>query len=228
MSTVIQQLEREWKRLALDERAAAELRAACAVADSATNLAELEAYVRQASRADADQVLLALVGPASNGGLLEARVLLQLLLPGVRRLARRWWSLGDRDERAAAAVAAVWSRICHYPVDRRPMKVAANILLDAEKELRRAAQRRGLPADALPDELQAPAPNETAAEELIQLLARSVEEGVLSERDAQMIAAFRISGTSLRELAGRYGASYRTVKRRRANAERSLIMAAAA
>jgi hypothetical protein len=155
-------------------------------------------------------------------------VLLQLLLPGVRRLARRWWTLGDRDERAAAVVAALWTRVRAYPIDRRPAKVAANILLDAEKELRRAAQRNRLLADALPDELPAPAHRETAAVELIQLLSQSVDEGVVSQADAQMIAAFRIGGTSLRELAVRHGASYRTVKRRRARAERALIGAAAA
>lgn len=100
MPSVIEKLEDEWKRLAVDRRAARRLYAACAAAGGASNLSELERYVREAPAADADQVLVALVGPASGGGQLEARVLLHLLLPGVRRLARRWWALGDRDERA--------------------------------------------------------------------------------------------------------------------------------
>ena len=150
MPTVIEQLEGEWRQLAVDRRAARRLQAAFADAGGASTLRELEQYVREASAADADQVLVALVGPASAGCQLEARVLLQLLLPGVRRLAHRWWALGDRDERAAAAVAAVWHRICGYRLDRRPSKVAANILMDAEKELRQAATARGGPAAELP------------------------------------------------------------------------------
>ena len=68
-------------------------------------------------------------------------MLLQLLLPGTRSLARRWWALGDPDERAAAAVTAVYHRIRHYPIERRPGRVAANILLDAAHELRRAVPK---------------------------------------------------------------------------------------
>jgi hypothetical protein len=228
MQSIIERLDNEWRRLAVDRKAPQRLRAACEAAGGAETLGELKQYVCQATPADADRVLLALVRRAADGEPLAARVLLQLLLPGVRRLARRWWTLGDRDERAAAAVAAVWSRVCAYPIERRPAKVAANILLDAERELRRAAQRSRLLADALPDELPAPARRETAAVELIQLLSQSVDEGVLSPDDARMIAAFRIAGTSLHELASRNGASYRTVKRRRAKAEQALIGAAAA
>ena len=134
MPSVIEQLERQWDRLAVERRAAARLGKACAVAGNDTDLASLEAYVRVAGPVRRYRVLVALAGPGSAGGRLEARVLLQLLLPGVRRLARRWWALGTRDEREAAAVAAVWGRICSYPVDRRPAKVAANILMDVEKE----------------------------------------------------------------------------------------------
>jgi hypothetical protein len=94
MPTVIEQLEGEWRQLAVDRRAARRLQAAFADAGGASTQRELEQYVREASAADADQVLVALVGPASAGCQLEARVLLQLLLPGVRRLAHRWWALG--------------------------------------------------------------------------------------------------------------------------------------
>jgi hypothetical protein len=110
MPTVIEQLELEWERLAVDRRAAARLAAICS-AGGAANLGELEAYVRQAAPAAADEVLVALVGPASAGEQLEARVLLQLLLPGVRRLARRWGALGPRDERESlSSCLCKWGR----------------------------------------------------------------------------------------------------------------------
>jgi len=222
MSTVIEQLEREWCQLAVDRRAARQLRAVCDAADHAADLGQLERYVRRAAPAEADQVLVALVGPASGGGELEARVLLQLLLPGVRRLARQWWVLGDRDEQAAAAVAAVWQRICTYRLDRRPIKVAANILMDAAKELRRAATTKGGPTEELPAICPAPDPQRAAADELAELLDDAVHVGALTIADAQLVAAFRITGQRLADIAAHRGTSVRTVTRRRRAAERAL------
>ena len=62
MPTVIEQLELEWERLAVDRRAAARLPATC-TAGGAANLGELEAYVRQAAPAAADEVLVARFAP---------------------------------------------------------------------------------------------------------------------------------------------------------------------
>jgi hypothetical protein len=59
MSTVIEQLEREWCRLAVDRRAARRLRAVCDAADRAADLGQLELYVRRAAPADADRILVA-------------------------------------------------------------------------------------------------------------------------------------------------------------------------
>jgi hypothetical protein len=228
MSTVIEQLEREWCQIAVDRRAARRLRTVCDAADRAADLGQLELYVRRAAPADADRILVALVGPASGGGKLEARVLLQLLLPGVRRLARQWWVLGDRDEQAAAAVAAVWQRICTYRLDRRPSKVAANILMDAAKELRRAATTKGGPTQELPAICPAPDPQQPAADELVQILDDAVHIGALTIADAQLVAAFRITGQRLADIAAHRGTSVRTVRRRRRAAERALVSTVAA
>jgi hypothetical protein len=228
MPSVIEQLEDDWKRLAVDRRAARRLHAACAAAGGASNLEELERYVREAPAADADHVLVALVGPASVGGQLEARVLVHLLLPGVRRLARRWWALGDRDERAAAAVAAVWHRICSYRLDRRPGKVAANILMDAEKVLRRAVAAQGGPVAELPLDHPAPTPQQPAALELVHILGSAVIDGVLTVSDAQLIAASRIAGIPLTEVAAVRRTPARTLQRRRRDAERALVRSVAA
>jgi hypothetical protein len=228
MSTVVEQLEREWCQLAVDRRASRRLRAVCEAADGAAELGQLERYVRRAAPADADRILVALVGPASGGSELEARVLLQLLLPGVRRMARQWWVLGDRDERAAAAVAAVWHHIRTYRLDRRPIKVAANILMDAAKELRRAATAKGGPTEELPATWPAPDPQEPAADELVQILDDAVRGGALTIADAQLVAAFRITGKRLADIAAHRGTSVRTVTRRRRAAERALVSTVAA
>jgi len=81
MQSVIERLEGEWERLAVDRRAARRLRAVCEAAEGAETLGEVKQYVCQAEPADADRVLLALVRRAGEGEPLAARVLLQLLLP---------------------------------------------------------------------------------------------------------------------------------------------------
>jgi hypothetical protein len=60
-----------------------------------------------------------------------ARALLQALVPGLHRLARTVG--GGSDEAAAELVALAWARIVTYPFERRPGRVAANVLLDVRK-----------------------------------------------------------------------------------------------
>src|SRR5690606_32745324 len=134
-------LDDEWRRLSRHRGAARRLAPVCAAAGGSVSLGDIERFVRAAHPVDADRVLLALVRRAVERDELAARVLLQLLLPCTRALARRGWALGEADERAAAAVTAVYHRICNYPLARRPGRVAANILMDAAQELRRAVPR---------------------------------------------------------------------------------------
>src|SRR5690606_29210734 len=142
-----------------------------------------------------------------------ARVLLQLLLPGTRALARRWWALGDLDERAAAAVAAVYHRIRHYPLARRPGRVAANILMDAAQELRRAVPRLVAVPSAEPARQLAGMPASTPehpqddnpAIELSELLRDAVRAGIVGRDDAELIARSRIAGHRVADIARHRG-----------------------
>ena len=226
--TVFELLEQEWARLRCDRLAARRLADVCAVAGGALSLADVEAYVRSAGPEEADAVLLALVRRAVGGDDLAARVLLQLLLPGTRNLARRWWSLGDHDERAAAAVAAVYARIRRYPLARRPGRIAANVLLDAARDLRRAVPPTATCTSADPAVLagvageRASAPPDTAAVELAAVLCDAVDDGTLDRRDAQLIAQSRIAGHRVADLAVRHGLGSRTLWDRRQRAERRL------
>jgi hypothetical protein len=225
MSTVFELLEREWKRLAGDQRAAQDLRAACAAAGGAATLGQVEDYVRAADPCDADRVLVVLVAHAIEGHALAARVLVQLLLPGARRLARRWWALGDHDERAAATIAAVYERIRRYPLERRPARVAANVLMDAGLDLRRAARATRPTADLPRDHCEATA--EHPALELADLLVDAVADGIISTSDAELIAATRIAGVRLADLAVRRRRHLRTLQYQRRRAEHALAAAAA-
>ena len=228
MSDMFRLLEAEWaSHLAQDPTVAVRLGDVLAMAGART-LGEVEAYVRAAAPPEADRVLLALVRRAVAGDDLAARALLQLLLPGARGLARRWWALGDHHERAAATVLAVYHRIRTYPVERRPGRVAANILLDAATELRRGVPRlvevpAGDPHDHRPVTGEEAGPH--AALELAEVLRDAVADGVLAPADAQLIARSRIAGDRIGDIARHRGLQPRTLWDRRQRAERTLVAA---
>jgi hypothetical protein len=245
MASVFEMLDDEWRRLGVDRTAARRLGDVCFLAGSARTLTDVERFVRTATPPEADRVLLALVNRAVVGDDLAARVLLQLLLPGTRSLARRWWALGDHDERAAAAVMAVYHRIRTYPVERRPARVAANVLMDAAQELRRSVPR--IVTTPSPDpavhhshrcasrgehcgdhthltgDHDTPALN--PAVELAQLLQDAVNDGILDPGDAQLIAHTRIAGHRVADIAHHRGLRPRTLWDRRQRAEHTLAHA---
>lgn len=233
MATLFDQLDAEWATLAHDRNAARDLRPICDLAGPVARLADLEHHVRHTDPAGADRVLLALVARVvHHDDQLAARVLLQLLLPGTRVLARRWATRTDRAEAAAAAVTAVYDRIRTYPLASRPGRIAANILLDAAK-YGTAALSTSLPGRPLagagdlgdratdPDHIH-------PADELGRLLLDAVHTGHLSAEDAHLIATARIAGTPLTAVAARRGAPVRELQRRRKRAEATLVQLQAA
>jgi hypothetical protein len=227
---VFELLEVEWQGLRDDRAAAEALAEVCASAGGAASLGELERYVRSAAPGDADRVLLALVTRAVDGDRLAGRVLTQLLLPGARALARRWWALGDPDERAAAVVLAVYQRIRQYPLARRPGRVAANVLMDAAHELRRSLPRVAHVPCEDPGVHQAAGPHRGAHEidpaaELGEVLCRAVGDGVVAAEDAELIARSRIGGDRVADIADRRGVRPRTLWDRRHRAEAALVAA---
>lgn len=233
MGNVFELLNDEWRRLRDDRGAARRLREVCRVAGGAATLGDLERHVRAADPEAADRVLLVLVRSAVDGDPLAARVLLQLLLPGTRSLARRWWALGDPDERAAAAVTAVYHRIRHYPIERRPGRVAANILLDAAQELRRAVPKVVALPSADPAAQVAASragavasgPDDHPAVELTEVLADAVAAGIVDRDDAELIARSRIGGQRVADIAVHRGLRPRTLWDRRQRAELALASA---
>jgi hypothetical protein len=235
MVSVFDLLDQEWRRLRDDDRAARRLPEVGEAAGGAGSFGGVERFVRSAGPAEADRVLVALVARSVEGDTLAARVLLQLLLPGVRRLARTWWVLGDAEERAAAAVAATYDRIRHYPLARRPRRVAANVLMDAAADLRRAARSAAPVTGPAVDSVDTFAALAAGAHgavhpalELAGVLADAVAAGLVTAADAELIAASRIVGTSLSEIARRRGAKLRTLQWRRKRAEAALTAVGAA
>jgi hypothetical protein len=234
-TTVIDLLEREWEQLEGAPASAHQLRRLAdnepALAPFAT-LAPLRKFVedRATSPEHRDQVLIALVRKAAGdkGDDLAARTVLQLLLPGCKALVRRYCWTDSPDEVAAAVVAEAYERIRTYPVDRRPTRVAANILLDVKQ---RVFWRRRAPVGEVGHDLSAaamPMRDETATAELLDLLSWAVAHGHLTRDAASLIAQTRVADVTIAELCARHGSEPQTMRRRRQRAERRLKAAATA
>lgn len=231
-TALFRQLDHEWEALTHDPAVSRALANACGAA-GVTAPDRLVAAVRNATPEAADAVLAALARHAQQSDA-AARALLQLLLPGTCRLAARWWSLGSADERAAAAVAAVYGRIRCYPIDRRPRRIAANILMDANQDLARAARHlvderdRLTPLDPSLFAARADASVPTAAEELRAVIDDAIAAGRVPRHWAELIVATHIEGDDLPTIARRTGTPVRTLQWRRQHAEAALVAGAAA
>lgn len=233
MDSLFTQLDREWIALIRRPSTANELAAACAMAGAARP-DQLVAAVRRAAPEAADPVMAHLARQAHDGSDIAARTLLQLLLPGTCRLAARWWALGSSEERAAAAVAAVYARIRRYPLDRRPRKIAANILMDANQDLARLARRAvadrqsvaPLEPGRLRGRLEEPEP--TPSEELREVIEDAVAAGRVPPKWAALIVATHIEGDDLPSIARRTGTPVRTLQWRRRAAVAALTAGEAA
>ena len=171
-----------------------------------------------------DQALLALVRLAAHDDL-AARVVLQRILPALVAVARRRGPIAGGPQAAfEELVATAWIAIRTYPVERRPRKVAANLVRDAEygafvrpQRLRSADERVGLPAHALQTEAaldggpvgRRPDPGTEVAE-----LLATADPARFDEQDRAFVQAF-LEGADTVGLATRFAVSERTVRNRR-------------
>jgi len=218
----------------------------------------LQATERRGDPEASDQILAALArlattgdgdGDNDNDGAghdpLAARVLLQMLLPGAKALARRLGWLGDTQERAAAITATLYEQIRTYPITRRPARIAANLLADTHQRLIRRSSASGsagagsgsasggtalaavpalsldqLAAHGVLPELTPPGP--APAEELLALLAWAVHSGYLTAAQARLIGRSRIADIPCEQLGAVAGLGAHSLRRRRQRAEQAL------
>ena len=172
-----------------------------------------------------DETLAALVRLAQSDPL-AARVVLQALLPGLKSLARRiLFEAGERDEVWSALLAHCWERIRCYPLERRPARIAANILLDALKkttyELKRARRDRDeVTSDASTTQL-AQLPVDRDVERLLQ---RAVAAAAISADEAELILRTRIDRADMHALAAEASLTYHALNTRRLRAEKRLLL----
>jgi DNA-directed RNA polymerase specialized sigma24 family protein len=179
---------------------------------------------RPGSGAGKDGVLRALLARARHERL-AARVVLQLITPGLKRLAGEILTdARDRDELWSALLAVAWEQIRTYPVERRPRRVAANLLLDTLHrtlaELARQTRRSIAEVAQSVEGAGWPCADERDVDALLE---RAVAAAAITPREAEVILVTRIDGIRLSDVARQQGVSYNTMKLRRQRAERRLL-----
>ena len=163
---------------------------------------------------------------------LAARVVLQRLLPGLvsiahRRGGRRHWL---RRRIYDDLLANAWIVIRCYPIERRPVRVAANLLRDIEYQtFVRPARLRRVPTTTYPwSHAQGPDgeddPPDTAEpsthDRLMAVLVEARRRG-MSDDDIRFALSLA-NGRTTDELAERLGLSGRAVRYRRERLVESL------
>jgi hypothetical protein len=241
--SVARRLNDEWQRITADPATAARMASwpsDLARYGDATRL--LDAIGREGglSMAASDHLLAVLIGVARTDTL-AARIVLQRVIPGLVNAAVRRTS-GRPDERQQMfddLVATAWLVIRTFPIERRPAKIAVNVLRDAEYmtcvrpvRLRSSGE---LPVSGRPDDVHTGpcgldgtgAGRQPAAIELASVLRLGAESGVC-RRDLAMLVAGSLEGHSAAEVARRFGVTVRTVRNRRVRTTAALAALVAA
>lgn len=228
---VLDALEHEWPHLGRTSAARSAVRRwaddAPALQQFADAIALVDFVQRRGQPAASDEVLASVV-PHAGVDELAARTILQAVLPGLRAVAASEAWRADRDEIDAAVAAEAWTRIRTYPVAARPDRIAANVVLDVRKQVRRSHQPRTREVAAEVVALESRAADEYVApadEELMSLLVCSVLRGVLTPAEATLIATTTIGGVALGQLVESRSA-LRSQRRRRMLAEKKLAWVA--
>jgi len=185
--TIVAQLNAEWEDMAW--RRAVWL-------DGSPTFGEVLARIR----ANPDHVLMDLITACQMGYPEAGRIIVQALLPKVILMSASYPNPG-----AASLTSALWIRISTYPLDRRPRSVAANLLLDAKKDVLR--ETRAIPV--LP--LSAfPTPEPTADQVLQQ--ARSLR--LATDESLSIVEKVYVEEVPRRQVAHLHNMADATLRRR--------------
>lgn len=175
-----------------------------------------------------DRILAALVRLAAvtgHGDRLAARVLLQLLVPGAIRLGQSLAPLiGDPFTSEALVFAELTILIRTYPWQRRPRRIAANLLLDCRQRVIRS-HHRAQPEISAGLTLHDPTTVTDHHEDRIalhDLLWWARRRGILNRLEAQLLVASHVADIPMNQLAARFGRSRSTLFTIRASAEERL------
>ena len=169
-----------------------------------------------------DPTLAVLLGELARGDRLAGRVVVQSLLPKLLRMARcrREYDLADW-------VSWLWLRARTYPLDRRPRRIAANLVLDTLSDATRSRTKE-IPWDRidrlLDDDPHDEEGGEPSAEQVIHA---AVALGLVEPDAARVLDVVYVQGLPGRSAAEVLGISLDmvrwrcsvTVRRLRAHAD---------
>lgn len=201
----------------------------------------VDAVDQSPSPAEQDMILAALIRLSQSGHQLAGRILLQLLLPKLGKMALRTsgtstdnvWS----EDRRHVIVAEFWDVVASFPVQRRTRKVAANLALDTlHRVTNPRVARPETPVDPV-DLPQAPplrpaaTPGELSSDaDLVEVVGWAVDRHVISHADGQLLCRVYLPhpdqhGSSADRAAADLGLSPAAVRQRCSRARRHLVEA---
>ncbi|OYO12090.1 hypothetical protein CGZ98_07850 [Enemella evansiae] len=157
-----------------------------------------------------DATLAALLAEDAAGCPLAGRVVLQTMLPKLRRMARRDPSAGIDDY-----LAQLWLVIRRYPLDRRPRRIAANLALDTLKAVRAERHQQLVPVAEPELERLLPPVLEAADELTARRLIRAARRlGLIDRATGALLATVYAEGCSGAAAAERHHANPGAVRQR--------------
>jgi DNA-directed RNA polymerase specialized sigma24 family protein len=177
--------------------------------------------VLSAARLNSDPILAALLTEVSRGDQLAGRVVLQALIGRMVRMAQRDPRAGIDDY-----LARLWCAIGSYPLERRPVRIAANLSMETLKAVSREHRWLGRgdvalwPSSESLEELLEPATLDGSPcdlplpvdVEMLQVIEASSSLSLIDESDAALLRSVYADGMTGREAARRFYTSASMVR----------------
>lgn len=216
---MLRDLGSEWQRLTSAQRVIDEVNSWGLPNSPICHLDEalaLAGFGRDNRDSEADRYLFLLVTRAATDDL-AARIVLQRLLPPLVSVARRRGKItvGGFDEAFTETIAQAWLLIRTYPVDRRPARVASNLVRDTEYHaFVRPTRYRRFNVQLCDSVELAEFPSATSTDESIDVLLDLLQGPVrarLSPRSLDLLDEL-VAGATVEEIAKRHGVRVRTVR----------------
>jgi hypothetical protein len=193
---------------------------------------------RSVPMAQADAALGLVVRLAADDEL-AARVVLQRILPGLVAVARRRarWSSAPTVTVLVDLVAQAWIGIRTYPSHRRPTKVAANLVRDAEYHLyTRPARLRSageepsgrIADDRLTVDAAGRRDGELAPADEVRVTLAGARVCGVAAADVELLGRLVLDGVSPEQLGSELAVTSRTIRSRRRAAVAAVAAVAAA
>jgi hypothetical protein len=166
-----------------------------------------------------DALLSALIRLGQHHSVDAKTAVVACLLPGLRRIVARYQDLLGRDDTWGELVTELWQQLTTYDLERRPRRIAANLLWDSASRLGRRVRAERIWRDHVDPSRCIDAGASGHDDGDLDVIGIAVVAGVLVPVDGALIAATRLGGLSLTDAAVLFAMSYEAARKRRQRAE---------